>query len=178
MQTSTGKLQIVDLLGAVSPGLATPEFIQTSIERALAATELGTVATINPSGHPHVNSCFFSFDFARRKIIFLTSPAALHSKNISKIPRVGFNVFPSNHVFGAPLLGVQLSGVAALASAVDNEMLYSNYASRFPKILDWAASFELFSQKFESRLYTISLEAGKVIDETNLGNECYVSFRF
>lgn len=149
---------------------------ERALRRALDSTQLGTMASIDSEGYPHVNTCFFSFNQNLRRIEFLSSPSASHSKNVIGMPQVGFNIIPSCHEFGTPLLGVQLLGICTPSAESEGEDIYSNYALRFPKIRSWANTYNLFCSKFESRLYVISIYSGKVIDESTLGQETYVKF--
>lgn len=154
--------------------ISTPQ-IAESLLRILERSHLCSIATVNPDGSPHINTCFFSFTGDFRLYVF-TSPNTVHANNIEVNPACAVNVFSSSQKIGDDLLGGQLFGTAKQLNKMKGLAAFRNYTNRFPILLTWADSWDAILKGFQSRFYEITISSGKLLDESAFGKEEYISF--
>ncbi len=101
--------------------------IRAEAERLLAASTLCAISTVSPGNRAHVNTAYFAWT-DELDLIWLSDPAARHSRNLSRNPTAAIVVFDSTQTWGEPDRGIQLFGRAGEA-ALELERVY---AKRFP----------------------------------------------
>ena len=140
------------------------------IERAafglLDASALCAIATAAPRTRAHIHTAYFVWtrDF---EILWLSDPAATHSRNIRARPSTAITVFDSHQVWGEPDRGIQLFGSTRQLPASDIAYAESLYAARFPGY----ATPDLSTYRF----YRFRTERLKVFDEAVFGAGVFVT---
>lgn len=143
------------------------------------ALTLGSLATVNADGTPHVNACYFapSQESGREwKLYFISSPKSAHIKNLVRRPSCAIAGFETTQRFGTELRGLQLFGAVRPLSLIESVPAFTLYAKRFPDLLRWAASAQAWFDHFEDRFFEFALTHGKLLDEPTFGKEVYLDF--
>jgi uncharacterized protein YhbP (UPF0306 family) len=105
------------------------------IERAafglLDASPLCAISTVSPGTTAHIHTAYFVWnrDF---EIVWLSDPAARHSRNVRVRPSTAITVFGSHQVWAQPDRGIQLFGSTCQLPAFEIAHAESLYAARFP----------------------------------------------
>jgi uncharacterized protein len=144
------------------------ERLYNSVARLLAANELCSIATQGENGEVHINTAFFGFS-DNLDLYFLSNPASLHCQNLSRSPQVAIAVFDSQQIWGAAHKGLQLFGICALATGVEEKIACELYSSRF------AHYMEFRNRLSHLRFYRFTTAVVKVLDEDEFGEEVLVS---
>src|SRR5919201_7139518 len=93
----------------------------------LDASTLCAIATVSPRDRAHVNTAYFAWAPDLR-LVWLSAPAARHSRNLRANPSAAVAVYDSSQTWGKPDRGIQLFGSTREAGAEAGEP----YPSRFP----------------------------------------------
>jgi uncharacterized protein YhbP (UPF0306 family) len=143
---------------------------RTRIERAafglLDASPLCAISTAAARTTAHIHTAYFVWnrDF---EIIWLSDPAARHSRNIRVRPSTAIAVFDSHQVWGQSDRGIQLFGSTRELPAAEIARAESLYAARFPSY----ATPDLRAYRF----YRFRTERLKVFDEAVFGAGVFVT---
>jgi hypothetical protein len=132
----------------------------------LDASTLCAISTTSRAGRPHVNTAYFApspaFD-----LVWLSDPAARHSRNLAAHPATAIAVYDSSQRWGSPDRGIQLIGFARVAEPRDDADAV--YCARF-------AAYE--PDAFPAyRLYRFRPTTLKLFDERALGGGGVVTAR-
>jgi uncharacterized protein YhbP (UPF0306 family) len=137
-------------------------------ERLLDASTLCAIATVAPNGGAYINTAYFARS-TNLDLVWLSEPAANHSRNVRSEGTVAVAVYDSGQSWGKPDRGIQLFGSAweaADAGAADAKTVYAN---RFPDYLREDVGAFRFYVFHPSRL--------KLFDERELGAGRFVIAR-
>lgn len=140
--------------------------IVTVAQRLLDASPLCAIATVTPNGRAHVNTAYFAWsdDF---RVVWLSEPGAVHSRNIQVNDSVAIAVYDSAQVWGRSDRGIQLFGRAHEVVRPDETNAEVLYAARFP---DYQVS------RFSAyRVYVLQAQRLKLFDEDALGAGVFVT---
>jgi uncharacterized protein YhbP (UPF0306 family) len=132
----------------------------------LDASTLCAIATVAPRGGAHVNTAYFAWspDF---DIVWLSEPAADHSRNLSRNSSTAIAVYDSRHVWGKQDRGIQLFGTAAPLSGRAADAARDVYGERFPE----AANTDLTGYA----VYRFRPRRLKLFDELAFGRGVFVT---
>ena len=140
--------------------------IRRVAEQLLDASTLCAIATVGPRGRAHVNTAYFAWT-PELRVVWLSEPAATHSRNLRRNPSAAVAVYDSNQSWGKPDRGIQLLGSAReLAGRVARDA-ESAYAERFPDYRD--------SDLGAYRFYELRPRTAKLFDERALGAGTFVT---
>jgi uncharacterized protein YhbP (UPF0306 family) len=134
----------------------------------LRAAPLCAISTVSPGGRAHVNTAYFAWT-DRFDIVWLSSPAARHSRNIDASGMAAIAVFDSRQTWGDADRGIQLFGTARELrgrAAEDADRLYER-RFRDARDLDTDAY----------RYYRLSARRMKLFDERRFGGATFVTAR-
>jgi nitroimidazol reductase NimA-like FMN-containing flavoprotein (pyridoxamine 5'-phosphate oxidase superfamily) len=124
------------------------ESLSEQARRIVDANKYLTLSTADTDGLPWVTPVYFTPDGDR--YLWLSSPAARHSRNIAERPEVAFTIFDSTVPFG----GAEAVYCAARAGLVPDEELEQAaavFAARFDELADYTA--DEMREPAELRLY-------------------------
>jgi uncharacterized protein YhbP (UPF0306 family) len=132
----------------------------------LDASRLCAISTVSPRTTAHVHTAYFvwSRDF---EILWLSDPAATHSRNLRVRPSTAITVFDSHQVWGQSDRGIQLFGSTRELPATEIAHAESLYAARFPGY----SKPDLRAYRF----YRFRTERLKVFDEAMFGAGAFVT---
>lgn len=140
-----------------------------SIARQLLdASTLCAIATVSSDGWPHINTAYFAWSDSW-DIIWLSEPAAQHSRNVRANSAVAVAVYDSHQMWGEPDRGIQLFGHARELSGVASRNVEALYAQRFAAF----AQTDLSAYRF----YRCRPQRMKLFDERALGTAIFVTAR-
>ncbi|HZT54041.1 MAG TPA: pyridoxamine 5'-phosphate oxidase family protein [Gaiellaceae bacterium] len=142
--------------------------IAVAARRLLDASTLCAIATVTRSGGAHVHSAYFAWDPAFR-IVWLSEPRALHSRNLRANPSAAVAVYDSGQTWGEPDRGIQLFGTACEIAGEDAAQAGALYARRFPAY----SKTDLGAYRF----YRFTPRRLKLFDEPGLGPGTFVTAR-
>jgi uncharacterized protein len=131
----------------------------------LDASPLCAIATVDPRGRSHINTAYFAWN-GRLDIVWLSDPAAGHSRNIEFEPSVAAAVFDSRQSWGGRDEGIQLFGTARVLSGTDAKDAELVYTRRFPGY----AHDRLSAYRF----YRLRPTRVKLFDERTFGEGVFV----
>jgi uncharacterized protein YhbP (UPF0306 family) len=134
----------------------------------LDASTLCAIATVSPRSRAHVNTAYFAWG-PDLDIVWLSDPAAGHSRNVRSNGKTAVAVYDSNQVWGKPDRGIQLFGSAREAKGLLARHAESVYEARFPAYAGSDVSANVFYRFRPSRL--------KLFDEEALGAGVFVTAR-
>lgn len=132
----------------------------------LDASPLCAVATVSASCRAHVNTAYFAWS-PDLHLVWLSEPAARHSRNLGARNTVAIAVFDSRQTWGGPDRGIQLFGTAAEVQGRALEHAEALYARRFPRV----QASELSAYHF----YLFRPRRLKLFDEHALGAGVFVT---
>jgi hypothetical protein len=139
----------------------------TALLRSLfAASTLCAIATVTRRGSAYVNTAYFAWT-PRFDLVWLSAPAATHSRNLQSNMSAAVAVFDSNQVWGNADRGLQVFGTAAEPKGADLEEAEQSYRGRFPDA--WA------SNGLPYRFYLLRPRTVKLFDERELGPGLFVT---
>jgi uncharacterized protein YhbP (UPF0306 family) len=141
----------------------------TNLLRSLLdASTLCAIATVTPAGNAHINTAYFAWtpDFA---LVWLSAPAARHSRNLRATASAAIAVFKSTQVWGNPDRGVQIFGMAKEATGTEWEEAERAYRARIPD----AGPTDVLPYRF----YVLRTRKVKLFDERKLGPGVFVTAR-
>jgi uncharacterized protein YhbP (UPF0306 family) len=144
------------------------ERIRALAAELLEASPLCAIATVSARGHAHINTAYFAWS-PRLELVWLSDPAASHSRNLRVRRAAAVAVYDSRQRWGTPDRGLQLFGVAAELSGRRADDAAGTYAARFP-------SFDR-SALDAYRLYSVRPRQLKLFDERLLGAGVFVVAR-
>jgi uncharacterized protein YhbP (UPF0306 family) len=144
------------------------ERLYNSTARLLAANTLCSIATQRENGEVHINTAFFGFS-DDLDLYFLSNPASVHCRNLSRSPQVAIAVFDSHQIWGEAHKGLQLFGTCCLASGIEEKLARELYSSRFPQYIEFRDRLS------HLRFYRFITTAVKILDEDEFGEEVLVS---
>ncbi|MCB0754296.1 MAG: pyridoxamine 5'-phosphate oxidase family protein [Flavobacteriales bacterium] len=150
-----------------------------SITEILESTQLWSMATVSPSGTPHINTAYFSYD-ENFRFYFITSPHTQHGKFIEANPEVAVSIFSTDHPWQeVPFRGIQLWGKArnlhVLASPTDAR---ASYCNRFPKAADWIGPEKQESRSdVHDRFFDLEPTRLKLFDEKLFGQHTLIELK-
>jgi uncharacterized protein YhbP (UPF0306 family) len=132
----------------------------------LDASSLCAIATVTRSGNAFINTAYFGWapDY---RIVWLSSPAATHSRNLRGQGTAAIAVFDSHQVWGRPDRGVQLFGFAKSVEGADVQEAEHAYRQRFPGVGP--------SDLIPYRFYALRPRRVKLFDEAELGPGVFVT---
>src|SRR6266516_3228435 len=126
----------------------------------LEASTLCAISTVGPRGRAYVNTAYFAWAPDLR-IIWLSDPAARHSRNLRTNASAAIAVYDSGQTWGKSDRGLQVFGDAR-ARAPDAEGIY-------------APRFRDYGPEESCRFYELVPRRGKLFDERALGAPTYVT---
>src|SRR5438105_2106933 len=134
----------------------------------LRASTLCAIATASTAGRPHVNTAYFAwgdpFD-----IVWLSSPAARHSRNVRRSGSAAIAVFDSTQRWGDTDRGIQVFGTARELTGRGADAARRLYVRRFPDAAD--------SDVDAYRYYPLPTRRVKLFDERHFGGATFVTAR-
>ena len=130
----------------------------------LDASTLCAIATVSPRDGAYVNTAYFAWAPDLR-LVWLSAPAARHSRNLRANPSAAVAVYDSGQMWGKPDRGIQLFG-SVREDGTDAEAVY---ASRFA---DYRPS-DLVGYRF----YELLPNRLKLFDERALAAGTFVTAR-
>ncbi len=142
--------------------------IASLARQLLDASPLCAIATIAPRGSAHVNTAYFAWS-PTLEIVWLSEPAAGHSRNLRTNASAAVAVYDSRQTWGGPDRGIQLFGSAQEVDDAGRTRVEGIYAQRFPDFGD----AELGAYRF----YVFSPRRLKLFDERALGAGTFVTAR-
>ncbi len=150
-----------------APGY-TSERLRGSVGRILSSNALCSMATRGAESAVHINTAFFCFsdDLA---LYFLSEPASVHCRNVSRSPGTAIAVFDSHHRWGAAHEGLQLFGECRPATGAAEREARDLYSIRFPSYP------ELQARLSHLRFYGFTPATIKILDESEFGEEVLVT---
>ncbi len=134
----------------------------------LDASPLCAIATVGPRGAPHVNTAYFAWS-PSLELVWLSEPAARHSRNLRLRPSAAVAVYESGQTWGGRDRGIQLFGSAREVDAAAAARAEAVYAQRFPPLRD--ADLRAY------RFYRFRPRRMKLFDERALGAGIFVTAR-
>jgi uncharacterized protein YhbP (UPF0306 family) len=138
----------------------------TAIARKLLDdSKLCAIATVSPTGRPHINTAYFAWD-PGFEIVWLSAPEARHSRNVRATGSAAVAVFRSTQTWGGSDRGIQLFGRARELrgrAALEAERVY---AKRFRAYEGDLPAF---------RFYRLATRRLKLFDERVLGGGTFVT---
>ncbi len=142
--------------------------LTTVARRLLDASTLCAIATVSPSGRPHVNTAYFAWsrDFV---LVWLSEPRSKHSANVRSGGTAAIAVYDSSQSWGKPDRGIQLFGAAREVVGADARAAEEIYAKRFPEYRELEPSSYRFYRFEPNRL--------KLFDELALRPGVFVTAR-
>ncbi len=143
-----------------------PTRMEGVARRLLDASTLCAIATVTPSGRPHVNTAYFAWD-GRLHLVWLSHPRARHSMNLASVSAAAIAVYDSGQRWGEPDAGIQLFGRAGEARGAALDAARRTYTSRFE-----AYDPEAFTSY---RFYVFRPRTVKLFDERALGEGVFVT---
>ncbi len=133
--------------------------------RLLDQSKLCAIATVSPGARAYVNTAYFAWGPAF-EIVWLSAPAAQHSRNIRANPSAAVAVYRSTQTWGASDHGIQLFGTARELRGQAARSAEQLYAARF-KAYD--ADLDAY------RFYRLRPRRIKLFDEHSLGGATFVT---
>jgi uncharacterized protein YhbP (UPF0306 family) len=134
------------------------------IERAafelLDASPLCAISTVSPRTAAHVNTAYFAWSH-EFDIVWLSDPAARHSRNIAARPSTAIAVYDSGQIWGESDRGIQLLGSTRRLAATESAHAASLYEARFPGY----AAHDLRAYRF----FRFRTDRMRVFDEAAFG---------
>jgi uncharacterized protein YhbP (UPF0306 family) len=158
---------------AIELSTALEERVSESIFRVLEGSELCSIATVTPEGHPHINTAYFSYS-PDLELYFVSHPSSQHSRNLSGHPSMAMAVFSSAQQWTEPDLGLQLFGSCEEARGPAARQAEKSYARRFQAYTSWKAMLKNDDLARQYRFYRFGVTAVKILDEKNLGDAVLV----
>jgi uncharacterized protein YhbP (UPF0306 family) len=153
----------------------TEGMVLESIASILSSTRLLSLATSFDDGTPTVCNAYFAFD-EWACLYVLTPPSTDHITNLERRPAVAVSVADSQQTGDAGKQGIQMQGLARLASDEALVRGLAAYRQRFPATKDSLASAESMEKSgMESRLFVIEPRSFKIFDEPMFGEENWIS---
>jgi uncharacterized protein YhbP (UPF0306 family) len=142
--------------------------VAATVESLLEASALCAIATVTPAGQAHLNTAYFAWS-RDLQLVWLSEPAAQHSRNIRANGNASVVVYDSEQRWGGPDRGIQLFGTARELERSADSDAERLYAARFP---DYRRE-ELDAYRF----YVFRPRRLKVFDESKLGAGVFVTAR-
>jgi uncharacterized protein YhbP (UPF0306 family) len=136
--------------------------------RLLDASTLCAIATVSPSGRPHINTAYFAWSDGF-ELVWLSEPSATHSRNLRAKGAAAISVYDSNQQWGKADRGIQLFGSAREAIGAAARAAERTYAARFPDYRN--AEFDAYC------FYRFRPRQLKLFDEHVLGGGVFVTAR-
>jgi uncharacterized protein YhbP (UPF0306 family) len=134
----------------------------------LEASSLCAISTVSGS-RAHVNTAYFAWSDSPLELVWLSDPAAEHSRNLRRNPAAAVAVYDSRQTWGRPDRGIQLFGSARVATRRAAARAASVYAGRF-------SAYEP-AEMSEYRLYEFRPRRIKLFHERALGTGVFVTAR-
>jgi uncharacterized protein YhbP (UPF0306 family) len=132
----------------------------------LDASSLCAIATVSSRAVAHVNTAYFAWS-PELDLIWLSDPAATHSRNLNERPTPAIAVYDSNQVWGKADRGIQLFGSAHEVPEPSGDDAEAVYTARFRGFDREALS--------AYRLYRLRPARVKLFDERALGPGVFVT---
>jgi uncharacterized protein YhbP (UPF0306 family) len=142
--------------------------IEESATALLDAVPLCAISTVSPRGTAHVNTAYFAWT-SSFEIIWISSPNALHSRNIAARSTTAIAAYETRQHWGRPDRGIQLFGSSARLSEAAEVEAERCYAKRFPAYTLAARGHYAFYRFQPRRL--------KLFDEATFGGGTFVTAR-
>ena len=98
--------------------------------RLMSASPLCSLATVSPGGRAHVNHMYFARN-DRYEVFWYSDRGSVHSRNLGQRPTAAITIYDSHQTYGLLDRGIQLFGVAAIATGRDGEEALRIYRRRF-----------------------------------------------
>jgi uncharacterized protein YhbP (UPF0306 family) len=150
------------------------ELLKESIASILAANELCSMATVNDSSSPYINTAYYAFKDDLR-IYFLSNPIRQHSLNLANNSSIALSIFTSAQPFASLAQGLQIFGDCHLTNQDEARDAFHAFSRRFPKLLDEVATFEEYlAGMIKGRFYEIRPRTIKIFDEPCFGKGIWV----
>ena len=154
---------------------ASTDAVRDSLWRLVGQNSLCSMATVGEDEvRPHINTCFFAASNQLDLIVF-TSPLSRHGRYLAAGSSVAISVFDSHQEWGGTIFGAQFFGAGGLCHGGEADEVLAVYASRHPRMSEWAKTAEDIEKKFESRMYRFRIAEFTLLDEQTFGKEGYVS---
>jgi len=148
------------------------ERLVSSINQMLEANTLLSMATTCNS-KSHINTAYYCYN-PKMDLYILTYPSSIHGKNLTKNTSVAITIFDSKQKWDSSKKGLQLFGTCRPARGHELIEALSLYGRRFKGIKKWVKSiFDI--KKLDSRFYIIKIERVKLFDESNFGEENFIT---
>jgi uncharacterized protein YhbP (UPF0306 family) len=139
--------------------------IRARLERLLEASSLCAIATV-AGPRAHVNTAYFAWS-ADFHLVWISDPAARHSRNLEANASAAVAVFDSTEVWGKPDAGLQLFGRGRRLAGRAALRARNLYIGRFPAYPDRDLGAYAW---YEFRPQTV-----KLFDEAEFGAGVFVT---
>lgn len=140
--------------------------METIARQLLDASTLCAIATVSSRDVAHINTAYFAWG-DDLNCVWLSHPAATHSRNLRANPSVAVAVYDSNQSWGNPDRGIQLFGAAREVSGPAELEAKAVYANRFPAYAE--------DERSAYRFYRFRPRRMKLFDEGVLGAGVFVT---
>jgi uncharacterized protein YhbP (UPF0306 family) len=147
------------------PGVGT-ERLAEAVHRVLGETMLCSMATLGPGNQVHINTAFFAWNEAL-ELFFLSSPDAVHSRNLERVPTMAVAVVDTHQRWGTDHRGLQLFGEGGRVGTTKLAEAERLYARRFESYREFKARGG--SAFGALRFYGFRAAALKLLDEETFG---------
>ena len=134
----------------------------------LDGSTLCAIATVDRRGRAYVNTAYFAWNSAF-EIVWISEPAATHSRNIRANRTAAVAVYDSTQTWGDPDRGIQLFGSASEVECTVAAVAANTYAERF-------ADYRPDEMR-AYRAYLFRPRRIKLFDERELGAGTFVTAR-
>lgn len=151
-----------------NPGLE--DEARKSIMRILTEEKLCCVSTLGPTGLPHLHTCYFASDLESGRIFYISDVKSKHSRNLIERREVAVSVFRQTKKWGDAIFGAQIEGAARIINETHPKSILGLYRDKFPESQEYLAN-GLVGDFSGSRIFEISIDLIKVIDEAEFGED-------
>ena len=150
------------------------ERLYDRVIRILEDNNLCSMATNGEKERVHINTAFFCFS-DQLDLHFLSDPASIHCRNLSRSPHMAMTVFDSHQRWGAAHRGLQLFGHCTIATGPAENAAHELYSRRFPYAEFLSSLSPEKRQAFSLRFYSFTPATVKILDEEEFGEEVFVT---
>jgi uncharacterized protein len=126
------------------------------VHALLEETTTMVLATRMPDGSPRATPVFFATE-GNLRLIFLSDPDSVHSRNLSASPHASAAAYPEEGDW-RKLRGIQMTGQARALDGAEAEAARRTYARRFPFVAELAAAMAA------SRIYAFTPSWVRLMD--------------
>ena len=150
------------------------ETLNKSLNKILSTNILLAMASIKSGKESWIHTAFYVYS-SRLHFYYVSPPSAQHSKNIGQNQSVAVSIFDTHQNPTDEKSGVQIFGMCRQAAGEEIEEGLKLYSERFPWLSKYIQTPEDFDKGIlESKLYIITPQTIKILDEAVYGEEKWV----